>query len=84
MGRPKRADAAGHCNHMLNRANRRELEKIHWSVKRGVPFGDETWVEHIVKIRLRVHDATSRSPEEANKMTLKVPDTFYLSDGFIT
>ena len=24
MGRPKRADAAGYCYHMLNRANRRE------------------------------------------------------------
>jgi len=25
MGRPKRADVAGHCYHMLNRANLRDI-----------------------------------------------------------
>jgi len=29
--------------------SKQELEQLHWSVKRGVPFGDGTWVEHIVR-----------------------------------
>ncbi len=29
--------------------SKQELEQIQWSVKRGVPFGDRTWVEHTVR-----------------------------------
>ncbi len=29
--------------------NKREREQLDWSVKRGVPFGSETWLEHIAR-----------------------------------
>ncbi|TWT67132.1 transposase [Allorhodopirellula solitaria] len=40
---------ANWVQHVATEFSTMEREQLDWSVKRGVPFGNETWVEHIAR-----------------------------------